>query len=271
MAEPGTVVIADRTRQLSVACSTASTSAGGPSRAFSEPLRAWRVIGRSRAEGRFEARQAGAPMPLVGRSASSPGCSTSGKERSDGAGQVVPVGRRTRDRQVAPRARTGRPAAVGDACSIHCRCSPLHMSSPFYPVIEQIERAAGFAHDDPADRRLDKLEDLLAHRLDRCLRGGTAVRRAAVTPGGSAIPSGTLAPQTQRERTLAALLGQLEGLAGSAADAGGVRGRTLERPDLARAAGPDSRAAADRCPVLMIVSARPSSRPPGPAPITPRR
>ena len=41
-------------------------------------------------------------------------------------------------------------------------CSPQHTDSALYPIISQMERAAGFAHDDTAQAKLDKLDALLA-------------------------------------------------------------------------------------------------------------
>jgi predicted ATPase len=41
-------------------------------------------------------------------------------------------------------------------------CSPQHMDSAFYPIIGQMERAAGLAHDDSPQTRLDKLDAVLA-------------------------------------------------------------------------------------------------------------
>ena len=41
-------------------------------------------------------------------------------------------------------------------------CSPQHIDSALYPIISQMERAAGFAHDDTPQAKLDKLDALLA-------------------------------------------------------------------------------------------------------------
>ena len=41
-------------------------------------------------------------------------------------------------------------------------CSPQHTDSAFYPIISQMERAAGFAHDDTPQAKLDKLDAMLA-------------------------------------------------------------------------------------------------------------
>ena len=41
-------------------------------------------------------------------------------------------------------------------------CSPQHTDSALYPIINQMERAAGLEHDDTQPVRLDKLDALLA-------------------------------------------------------------------------------------------------------------
>jgi predicted ATPase len=41
-------------------------------------------------------------------------------------------------------------------------CSPHHQDSAIYPVITQLERAAGIRRDDTNEQRLAKLEALLA-------------------------------------------------------------------------------------------------------------
>ena len=41
-------------------------------------------------------------------------------------------------------------------------CSPQHTDSAFYPIISQLERAAGFTHDDKPQPSSSKLDALLA-------------------------------------------------------------------------------------------------------------
>jgi hypothetical protein len=41
-------------------------------------------------------------------------------------------------------------------------CSPQHTDSAFYPIIGQMERAAGLARDDTLQVKLDKLDAVLA-------------------------------------------------------------------------------------------------------------
>ena len=67
LAEPGTVVIAHGTRQLIGGLFDFADLGYRRVKGFIEPVRAWRVLGRGRAEGRFEARQTGGLTPLIGR------------------------------------------------------------------------------------------------------------------------------------------------------------------------------------------------------------
>ena len=63
---------------------------------------------------------------------------------------------------------------------LHYQCSPYHLNSPLYPIIEQLELAAGFARDDDAEQKLDKLEAAACGQRGADGRGRTAVRGAAL-------------------------------------------------------------------------------------------
>ena len=100
-------------------------------------------------------------------------------------------------------------------------CSPHHQDSALYPVIAQMERAAGFARDDEPAARLGKLQALLAATERRRRRRGAA-RRTAVAAAAIAPPL-DLTPQRKKEKTFEALLRQVEGAGAAAAGADGVR------------------------------------------------
>ena len=54
-------------------------------------------------------------------------------------------------------------------------CSPQHTDSALYPIISQMERAAGFTHDDTVQTKLNKLDAALAQqRRQKTLEGFTA-------------------------------------------------------------------------------------------------
>jgi predicted ATPase len=100
--------------------------------------------------------------PLVGR-VDEIGMMRQRWERSlDGDGQVVllsaPAGMGKSRMTQAFRDGLGE---VRPAC-IQFFCSPYHTNSAFHPFIRQLEFAAGFDRRDPANRKLDKLESVLA-------------------------------------------------------------------------------------------------------------
>ena len=72
-------------------------------------------------------------------------------------------------------------------------CSPYHTNSALYPIIAQLERAAGFAPDDSRRQKLDKLEALLgqATAADEAV---AAYCGATVIPTASAIRRLMLSP-----------------------------------------------------------------------------
>jgi GAF domain-containing protein len=65
-----------------------------------------------------------------------------------------------------PLARSARTRAVVHIADVRTEksyfCSPFHQTSPLHPVIDLLERAAGFERDDSPTKKLDKLETLLA-------------------------------------------------------------------------------------------------------------
>src|SRR5580693_3937619 len=89
-------------------------------------------------------------------------------------------------------------------------CSPQHTDSALYPIIGQMERAAGLAYDDKPQAKLDKLDAVLAQ---------TSTEDAALfaemlsLPNDGRYPALELAPDQRRQRTLEALTLQLSELA----------------------------------------------------------
>ena len=91
-------------------------------------------------------------------------------------------------------------------------CSPQHTDSAFYPIISQMERAAGFTHDDTVQVKLDKLDAVLA-------QASTATQDAALfaemlsLPNDGRYPALELTPQQRRQKTLEALIAQVAAFA----------------------------------------------------------
>ncbi len=129
-----------------------------------------------------------------------------------------------------------------------------------FPVIEQLGRAAGFARNDSPAARLDKLKALLA-------RAATPQEDIALLADLLSLatlephPLPNLSPQRKKERTLEALLHQLEGLA--------AREPVVMVFEDAHWIDPTSRELLDltvervrSLPVLLLVTFRPEFHPP---------
>src|SRR5204863_7816919 len=78
------------------------------------------------------------------------------------------------------------------------------------PFIGQLERAAGFTRDDTNATRLDKLEALLGNGAEP--GDLSLIAEMLSLSGGERFPPVDLSPQRKTERTLAALLRQLQAL-----------------------------------------------------------
>jgi predicted ATPase len=90
-------------------------------------------------------------------------------------------------------------------------CSPQHTDSAFYPIIGQMERAAGLARDDSPQAKLDKLDAMLALASASKQDGGLFAELLSL-PNDGRYPTLDLTPQQRRQKTLDALTAQMEGL-----------------------------------------------------------
>jgi predicted ATPase len=91
-------------------------------------------------------------------------------------------------------------------------CSPQHTDSALYPVIGEMMRTAGFAHEDSPQAKADKLDALLA-------QSSTPPQDAALfaemlsLPSDGRYPPVEVEPQLRRQKTLKALGSYIEALA----------------------------------------------------------
>ena len=92
-------------------------------------------------------------------------------------------------------------------------CSPQHTDSALYPIIGQMERAAGFVFDDAPEAKLGKLDAVLA-RTSTSKQDAALLANMLSLPNDGRYPALDLAPEQRRQRTLQALVSQMEALAG---------------------------------------------------------
>jgi predicted ATPase len=90
-------------------------------------------------------------------------------------------------------------------------CSPQHTDSALYPVIGQMERAAGFVHDDTPQAKLDKLDTVLAQTTTSGQDAALFAEMLSL-PNDGRYPALDLTPEQRRQRTLQALLSQMAAL-----------------------------------------------------------
>jgi tetratricopeptide (TPR) repeat protein len=88
-------------------------------------------------------------------------------------------------------------------------CSPQHGDSALYPIVVQLERAAGFERHDPPQTKLDKFKALLGplpgHESDLQL-----LAELLSIPTGDRWPPLDWSPQRKKEKTFEAILRRLE-------------------------------------------------------------
>jgi predicted ATPase len=91
-------------------------------------------------------------------------------------------------------------------------CSPQHTDSALYPIIGQMERAAGFAHDDAPETKLNKLDAVLS-QTSTSKQDAALLADMLSLPNDGRYPALDLTPEQRRQRTLQTLLSQMEALA----------------------------------------------------------
>ena len=212
LAEPNTVVIADGTRRLLGNLFELEDLGAKDLKGIAGPARAWAVLRASSAEGRFEALHATGLTALVGREEETELLLRRWSRAKTGEGQVVLLSGEAGIGKSRLTAALLESLAAESHTRLRYFCSPQHIDSAFYPIIGQMERAAGLADDDVLQTKLDKLDALLAQTA-------TSIQDAALfaemlsLPNDGRYPALDLTPEQRRQRTLEALTAQLAGLA----------------------------------------------------------
>jgi class 3 adenylate cyclase/tetratricopeptide (TPR) repeat protein len=211
IAGPGQVVVAETTRRLLGAGFIVDELGQHALKGLSERVNVYAVSGERAIETRFEAR-AGALQPIVGRDQELALLQERWSLIKDGEAQgVLLVGEAGIGKSRIVR---GLLDALGDEphTRIQYQCSPYQTDSALAPVIQQLQRAAGFAPEDTRDSLLDKLEAMLAPTAN--LQSDTAlIAELLGLEGSERYGRLDLTPTLKRAGTLEALSNQLLALA----------------------------------------------------------
>ena len=206
------VVIADSTHAL-VRGLFATESLGAQSvKGVSEPVEVWRVGRALDGESRFEARRSSSLVDLVGRDGELRQLGNCWSSASEGSGQAVLLSADPglgKSRLVAALTEGLDP---DHSQVVRYQCSAHHTNSALFPFISQLERAAGFEHEDSTGQKLAKLEQLI-DTLDpgeHTLALFASLLSLAVEDSLQLPP---MAPEEQKRFTFTALIDQMRTLA----------------------------------------------------------
>jgi predicted ATPase/class 3 adenylate cyclase len=213
LAEPGTVVISASTRRLTGGQFEYRDLGPVTLKGWAEPVPAWQVLRTSGAESRFEAQHETGLKPLLGRDEEIELLLRRWRHATQGEGRVVVL--------------TGEPGIGKSHVALalqerlqaepHIRlryfCSAHHTNSALFPFVGQLERAARFERSDSPTDKVAKLQALLAQAVADADQAAALLANFLSLPSDDRYRLLELSSQKRKEKTLAALLGQLEGLA----------------------------------------------------------
>jgi class 3 adenylate cyclase/predicted ATPase len=260
LAEPDAVVIAAGTRRLVGDLFEVRHLGAVEVKGIAGPVPAWQVLRPSAVESRFEALRGSPLTRLVGRDEEIDLLLRRWARAKSGDGQIVLVSGESGLGKSRITAALEERLHAEPHLRLRYYCSPYHQDSALFPFIDQLGRASGFARDDLPASQLEKLEAVLA-------RAAPPDEDVALLADLMSLPASerhllpNLSPQRKKERTLEALIHQLEGLARQMPvvvvfeDAHWIDPTSRELLDLAVQR-------VRSLPVLLIVTFRPEFQPP---------
>ena len=211
VAEPNSVVVAESTRKLVGNLFELEDLGPKDLKGVSGLVRAWTALRPSAVESRFEALHTTGLSELVGREEELEILLRRWSKVKAGEGEVVllsgePGIGKSRLTAALMEHVSGEPHT-----RLRYFCSPQHTDSALHPIIGQMERAAGFTHDDTPQAKLDKLDALLVKSYTS-RQDATLFAEMLSLPNDGRYPRLELTPQQRRQKTLEALTHQVGAL-----------------------------------------------------------
>jgi class 3 adenylate cyclase len=211
VAEPNTVVIAEGTRRLLGNLFELQDLGAKDIKGLGDRVRTWAALRPSSVESRFDALHASGLTELVGREEEIELLLRRWSKAKTGEGQVVLLSGEAGIGKSRLTAALLERLATEPHTRLRYFCSPQHTDSALYPVIGQMERAAGFLHDDITQAKLDKLDMILA-QTSTSKQDAALFAEMLSLPSDGRYPALNLDPQQRRQKTLEALTAQMEAL-----------------------------------------------------------
>ena len=203
VAAPGEIVVSEPTRMLLGAAFVLQALGPFSLKGFAEPVPAWRVQGERGHASRFEAQHERELNAIIGRDSELALLLERWALARDGEAQVVLLsGEAGIGKSRIAQALRERLAAEPHT-AVLLQCSPYFSGSALHPVVQHLQRAAGFENADAPPERRRKLERLGSALAPEWL--GALLRAMGVADPEQASEN-VQSPQQQKTQTLRALV-----------------------------------------------------------------
>jgi class 3 adenylate cyclase/predicted ATPase len=214
LAGPNMVVIAESTRKLLGNLFELQDLGAKEIKGIAGHVRIWAALRASSVASRFEALHATGLTALVGREEERELLLRRWTRAKAGEGQVVLLSGEPGIGKSRLTAALLERVATEPHTRLRYFCSPQHTDSAFYPIIGQMERAAGLVHNDTPGAKLDKLDAALT-QTSTSKQDAALFAEMLSLPNDGRYPALDPDPQRRRQGTLEALNRQLEVLSRS--------------------------------------------------------
>ncbi len=260
LATPNTILISETTRRLLAGAFDCQDLGRHELKGITKRIQVYRVVAAKSFTSRFDAAHTESLTPLVGRSTELSMLLDRWQKSKEGDGQVILL--------------SGLPG-VGKSRLIHelkaqieaephfllnHQCSPYHSQSAFFPIIEQIERAAQIVPREPDAEKIEKVQAYLPGALGSAADSLELVIKLLSIPSDHQNQLATLTPQQIKNRTVSTMVDMTVAFSSELPtlcifeDVHWIDPSTLELVELAISR-------IDRARVLLVISYRPEFRP----------
>ena len=212
-AEPNTIVIGAATHRLVEDLFICDDLGPQQLKGISEPVAAYRVREESGVRDRFEATVRRGLTPLVGREEEINLLLRRWEQANDSEGQVVLLSGESglgKSRTL----RNFQERVQSEPCNrVLYYCSPYHRDTPFYPVIDQLQRGLRFEKSDSVAQKLDRLDSVLSNLGLPGADLAPLFASLLSLPTAERYPPLALSPEDTKKKTLQACVTIIDAMA----------------------------------------------------------